>query len=97
MLNTDSGMTEATKDLYATLLGAVASIFTYATGLLKILTLGVPVSVLNPEFGFTLFTAFLVGIAGALGGLITRETYKFIVKEIKKFKERKNKKTEDWL
>jgi hypothetical protein len=91
MLSTDSGMTEATKDFYAMFLGAVASIFSYATGLLKILTLGVSVSVLNPEFIYALFTAFCVGIAGALGGLITRETYKFIVKEIKKFKERKNK------
>ena len=73
-------MTEELKTLFAMLLGGATSITTLISGSINNFNLQMAtVQVLSIEYATMLFTAVLVGAAGALGGLIVREGYKLIV------------------
>lgn len=73
-------MTEELKTLGAMIVGGATSVTTLISGSINNFNLQIAtVQVLSIEYATMLFTAVLVGAAGALGGLIVREGYKLIV------------------
>lgn len=77
-------MTEDIKTILAMIVGGATSITTLISGSINNFNLQMAtVQVLSIEYATMLFTAVLVGAAGALGGLIVREGYKLIVSWLK--------------
>ena len=64
--------------------GALTSIGTSMTNAINGYSLSsvLSVSFFSKEYLGMLFTAFLLGIMGAIGGLMVRECYKFIIRKV---------------
>lgn len=72
--------------------GALTSVGTFFSGTINNFNIAVAsVPVLSIEYLYMIFTALVMGMAGALGGLIIREAYKGITKVIFPDKENTNK------
>lgn len=73
-------MTEDIKTIIVMFVGGATSVTTLISGSINNFNLQMAnVQVLSIEYATMLFTAVLVGAAGALGGLVVREGYKLIV------------------
>jgi hypothetical protein len=74
---------ESMKTMLAMSAGAITSVGTFFSGAINKFSITMAsVPVLSIEYLHMVFTALVMGMAGAVGGLIIRETYKAIVKAI---------------
>jgi hypothetical protein len=74
---------ESMKTVFAMMLGAITSVGTFFSGAINKFSINMAsVPVLSMEYLYLVFTAFVMGMAGAFGGLVIREAYKAIVKII---------------
>lgn len=73
---------ESAKTVLAMTVGGATSIITGVTNVIKGYSIKLIASIpmFSLEYLEMLFTAFLLGVVGALGGLLVRETYKYLTK-----------------
>jgi H+/Cl- antiporter ClcA len=85
---------ESMKTLLAMIIGAFTSLGTYVSGSISSFSINMSsIQFLSLEYLYMIITAIFLGMAGALGGLIVRETYKAVCNIL--FPENSNKKDDD--